>query len=211
MGNQYIKGKLMSITSAFALIYDPTSEWEKINQKKQSISNIYLSFLAILAAIPPASAYVGSTYVGWQVGSGTTHTLTSDSAILLSVAAYIAILVAVFILSLFIQWMAKTYGANPNLANCLKLTAYSFTPLFLAGFLGAYPILWLDMLVSLVAIGMSVNLLFKGVPKLMGINEEKAFLFSSSILTVSMVSLVGMLAVTVIFWGSGLSPVFQGS
>jgi hypothetical protein len=106
--------------------------------------------------------------------------------------------------------MAKTYGAKPNLTNCVKLTAYSFTPLFLAGFLGAYPILWLNMLVSLIAIGMSVNLLFKGVPKLMGINEEKAFLFSSSILTVSMVSLVGMLAVTVIFWGSGLSPVFQG-
>ena len=201
----------MSISNAIALIYDPTNEWNKINQKEQSISHIYLTFLVVLAAIPPASAFVGSTYVGWQVGSGVTHTLTSESAMLLSIAAYIAILVAVFVLSLFIQWMAKTYGANPNLASCVKLTAYSFTPLFLAGLLGAYPILWLDMLVSLIAIGMSVNLLFKGVPKLMDINEEKAFLFSSSILTVSMVSLVGMLAVTVIFWGSGLSPVFQSN
>jgi len=200
----------MSLTNAFALMYGPAKEWQNISQQKQSISHIYLTFLVFFAAIPPAAAFVGSTYVGWQVGGGETHTLTTESALYLSVAAYIAIMVAVLVLSMFIQWMAKTYGANPNLAQCVNLTAYSFTPLFLAGFLGAFPILWLDMLVTLVAIGMSVNLLFKGVPQLMGINEEKAFLFSSSILTVAMVSLVGMLAITVIFWGSGLSPVFQG-
>ena len=108
----------------------------------------------------------------------------------------------------FIQWMAKTYGANPSLSECVNLTAYSCTPLFLAGFLGSFPILWLDMLLSLVAIAMSINLLYKGVPEVMNINQEKAFLFSSSILTVCMVSMVGMLAITIIFWGSGLSPIF---
>lgn len=199
----------MSLTNAFALLYGPTSEWNNISRQKQSISHIYLTFLIFFAAIPPAAAFVGSTYVGWQIGNGDIHTLTSQSALYLSVIAYIAILVAVFVLSLFIQWMAKTYGAKPSLSECVNLTAYSFTPLFLAGILGAFPILWLDMLVTLFAIGMSVNLLFKGVPQLMGINEEKAFLFSSSILTVAMVSLVGMLAITVIFWGSGFSPVFQ--
>jgi len=200
----------MSLTNAFALLYGPSKEWENISDKKQSISHIYLTYLIFFAAIPPASAFIGSTYVGWQIGNGATHTLTTQSALYLSVIAYFAILVAVFVLSMFIQWMAKTYGAKPSLAECVNLTAYSFTPLFLAGFLGAFPILWLDMLVTLFAIGMSVNLLFKGVPKLMGISEEKAFLFSSSILTVAMVSLVGMLAITVIFWGSGFSPVFQG-
>lgn len=199
----------MSLTNAFALIYGPSKEWRNISEQKQSISHIYMTFLIFFAAIPPASAFIGSTYVGWQVGSGETHTLTSESAMYLSIAAYIAILTAVFVLSIFIQWMGKTYGAKPSLAECVNLTAYSFTPLFLAGFLAAFPILWLDMLITLFAIGMSVNLLFKGVPQVMGINEEKAFLFSSSILTVSMVSLVGMLAITVIFWGSGLSPVFQ--
>lgn len=201
----------MSLTNAFALLYGPAKEWGNIGQQKQSIGHIYLTYLIFFAAIPPASAFVGSTYVGWQIGNGNIHTLTIESAIYLSVIAYMAILTIIFVLSLFIQWMAKTYGANPSLAECVNLTAYSFTPLFLAGFLGAFPILWLDMLVTLVAIGMSVNLLFKGVPQLMGINEEKAFLFASSILTVAMVSLVGMLAITVIFWGSGFSPVFQAS
>ena len=199
----------MSLTNAIALMYEPNEEWSNISEKKQSISHIYLTFLIFFAAIPPVSAFIGSTYVGWQVGSGDVHTLTEMSALYLSISAYIAILVAVFVLSLFIQWMAITYGAKPTLAQCVNLIAYSFTPLFLAGFLGAFPILWLDMLISLIAIGMAIRLLFKGVPLLMNISEEKAFLFSSSILTVSMVSLVGMLAITVIFWGSGMAPVFQ--
>lgn len=199
----------MSLTNAIALIYAPNQEWNTINEKKQSIAHIYLTYLIFFAAIPPISAFIGSTYVGWQIGSGEIRTLTESSAMYLSISAYIAILVAVFVLSLFIQWMAKTYGANPTLAQCVNLIAYSFTPLFLAGFLGAFPILWLDMLISLIAIGMSIRLLFKGVPLMMNISEEKAFLFSSSILTVSMVSLVGMLAITVIFWGSGIAPVFQ--
>jgi len=199
----------MSLTNAFALLYGPSHEWQNIGQKKQSISHIYLTFLVFFVAIPPAAAYIGSTYVGWQVGSGDTHRLTTESALYLSVIAYISMLIAVFVLSAFIRWMAQTYGANPSLAECVNLTAYSFTPLFLAGFVAVYPILWLDMLISLVAIGMSINLLFKGVPVIMGISEEKAFLFSSSILTVSLVSLVGMLAVTAIFWGSGIAPIFS--
>ena len=199
----------MSLTNAISLLYGPDQEWRNIAEKKQSTSHIYLTFLIFFAAIPPVSAFIGSTYVGWQIGDGETRRLTEMSALYLSIAAYIAILVAVFVLSLFVRWMAQTYGANPTLSECVNLTAYSFTPLFIAGFLGAYPILWLDMLVSLVAIGMAIRLLYKGVPQIMNIGEEKAFLFSSSILTVAMVSLVGMLAVTVIFWGSGISPVFK--
>ena len=199
----------MSLTNALALLYNPNQEWKKISEQKQSIPHIYLTFLIFFAAIPPAAAFIGSTYVGWQIGSGETHTLTTTSALYLSVAAYIAILVAVLVLSAFIRWMAQTYDSNPSLSECVNLTAYSFTPLFLAGFLGAFPILWLDMLISLVAIGMSIRLLYKGVPLVMNIGKEKAFLFSSSILTVSMVCLVGMLAITVIFWGSGIAPVFK--
>jgi len=197
----------MSLTSAIALLYGPTEVWKKISDKKQSVGEIYFKFLIFFAAIPPASAFIGSTYVGWTVGDNT-YKLTTESALMLSVAAYIAILVAVAVIAAFVHWMAKTYGTEPRYRRCLKLTAYSLTPMFVAGFLGSFPVLWLDMLFTLVAVGMSVNLLYKGVPTVMGINEEKGFLFASSILTVAMVSLVGMLAITIVFWGSGISPIF---
>jgi len=196
----------VSLTNAISLLYGPSKEWRNISEQKQSISHIYLTYLVFFAAIPPVSAFIGSTYVGWSIGASETYKLTSESALQLSVIAYFAILIAVMVVSLFIRWMAKTYGANPTLAECVNLTAYSCTPLFLAGFFATFPLLWLDMLLSLIAVAMSVNLLFKGVPDVMGISQEKGFLFASSILTVGMVSLVGMLAITIIFWGSGIAP-----
>ena len=197
----------MSMTNAIALLYSPEKEWQKLSDKKQTVSEIYFKFLIFFAAIPPVAAFIGSTYVGWNI-SGETHKLTSSSALQLSIAAYVAILVAVAVIAGFVHWMAKTYGSGPRYRRCLKLTAYSFTPMFLVGISGSFPILWLDMLLSLVAIALSVNLLYKGVPIIMGINAEKGFLFASSILTVCMCSLVGMLAITIVFWGSGIAPIF---
>jgi len=194
--------------NAFGLLYEPDKQWQKISEKNASIAKTYLSFLVFAALLPPASAFVGSTYIGWSIGFSDTNRLTVDSALQLSIIAYAAILVAVLVLSWFVQWMAKTYGANPSLKRCVNLSAYSCTPLFLVSVLGAYPILWLDMLFSLGAIAWAVYLLYHGVPIMMGIDKDRGFLFASSILTVCMVIMVGMLAITVIFWGSGFAPTF---
>ena len=43
----------------------------------------------------------------------------------------------------------------------------------------------------------------------MRIPKEQGYMFSSSILTVGMVMLIGLLAVTVILWGFGGAPTFQ--
>jgi hypothetical protein len=198
----------MSLRNTFGLLYEPEAQWQKISEKNDSIVKTYAKFLVFMALLPPVSAYIGATYVGWSLGIDETYRLTPDSALKLSIAAYFAILVAVLVLAYFVQWMAKTYGANPSLKRCLNLAAYSCTPLFLVSIAGAYPILWLDMLISLIGVGWAVYLLYHGVPIMMGIEKERGFLFASSILTVGLCILVGMIAITVIFWGSGIAPVF---
>ncbi|NVJ59121.1 MAG: YIP1 family protein [Gammaproteobacteria bacterium] len=199
----------MSLRNTFGLLYEPDKQWQKISDKNDSIAKTYFKFIIFMALLPPVSAYIGSTYVGWSLGFGETYRLTADSALRLSIAAYLAILVAVLVLAWFVQWMAKTYGANPSYKRCVNLTAYTCTPLFLVSIMGAYPILWFDMLVSLVAIAWAIYLLYHGVPIMMGIDKDRGFLFASSIITVCMCVLVGMLAITVLFWGTGIaSPVF---
>ena len=200
----------MFFNNIFGLLYEPEKQWRSISDKNPSIMNTYLGFLIFMAVLPPASAFIGSTYVGWSTtGMSEVTKLTTESALALSIIAYVAILTAVLVLSAFIQWMAKTYGADPSLKRCVNLAAYSCTPLFLVSVFGAYPILWLNMLLSLGAIAWAVYLLYTGVPIVMGIEKERGFLFANSILTVCMVILVGMLAITVIFWGSGFSPIFK--
>jgi hypothetical protein len=107
-----------------------------------------------------------------------------------------------------IHWMSKTYGAEKPLAQCIALAAYTATPMFLVGLMMLYPALWLNLLMGLPALAYSVYLLYTGVPIMMEIPEERGFLFSSAVLAVGLVMLVGILAASVILWSFGIGPVY---
>ena len=68
--------------------------------------------------------------------------------------------------------------------------------------------MWLAMFVGIAAICYTVYLLYVGIPTYMNIPSEEGFLFSSSVLAVGLVVLVSMIALSVIFWGFGVGPVY---
>ncbi len=111
-----------------------------------------------------------------------------------------------YIFARLVTWMAQTYDAKPSVDKSLALVSYSCTPLFLISIVSVYPLLWLDLLFTLVAMALCIRLIFVGTPIVMKIEPEKAFLFANSILTVAMVLVVGLLATTVLFWGHGFGP-----
>jgi hypothetical protein len=80
------------------------------------------------------------------------------------------------------------------------LTTVTATPLFLSGLSLLWPALWFNVLIGMVAMADAVYLLYSGTSRIMDIDEDRAFLFASSILTVALCTLVGMLAVSVIAW-----------
>jgi hypothetical protein len=162
-----------------------------------------------LSLITAVSAYFGTSQVGWRVGSGDAVMLTTASAFRLSSMTFIAMLVVVFVLAKTVHWMAGTYGSDMTLRECFCLSAFSAVPLYLVGITLIYPIPWLIYLIGLPALGYSVVLLYSGVPVMMDVNKEKGFLFASSILALALVSLVGLIAVTVSLWGFGFGPVFR--
>ena len=104
--------------------------------------------------------------------------------------------------------MAKTYGADQPLSQCVVLASYTATPLFLIGVFQLYPILWLNLVLGLPVLAYTIYLFYSGVPIVMEISEERAFLFSSAVLAFGLVTLVAMLAVTAILWGFGFAPQF---
>ena len=104
--------------------------------------------------------------------------------------------------------MAATYDSTQSLASCFALAAFTATPLFLVGITLLYPMPWFVYLVGLPALGYAVMLLYTGVPVMMDTNKERGFLFASAILALGLVSLVGLIAVTVSLWGFGLGPSF---
>ncbi|WP_251358170.1 Yip1 family protein [Kangiella sp. TOML190] len=192
----------------FNLLYKPEETWQTIKSKNFTIPQVYVRFLIFMALIPVVAAFIGTVYIGWQVGSEEATKLTPASALRISIAAYFGMLAGAYIFSHFVRWMAKTYGSDASLADCFALIVYSACPLFLASIVSIYPILWLDTLVTIAALAYSVRLLFIGTPIMMGVNQEKGFLFTNSILAVAMVLAVGSIAISVLFWGMGVAPEF---
>jgi len=198
----------MMMKNIFNILYQPEQEWRSLYQQRPTIlKNIFL-YLIPLSLIPTLSAFIGSTYVGWGLVGDKIIKLTYESALLISISAYFAIIISILFIALMIKWMAKTYGCNPGYTRCLTLVTYSSTPLFLISIVALYPVLWVDTLLTIVAIAFAIRILFVGVPVIMQIEKEQGFLFASSILTVAMVLLMGLMTITVLFWGFGIAPAF---
>ena len=198
----------MILKHVWGLFVNPKREWEAIRDDECTIGKCYAIHVLILAAIPAISGFIGTTQFGWQLGAGDPVKLTLESAALIAVLYYLAMLVGVYTIGWMIHWMSATYGAKTMLSQCVVLAAYTATPLFLIGIMELYPILWLNMVLGIPALAYSVYLLYSGVPIMMGISEERGFLFSSAVLAFGLVAFVALLAITAILWGMGLEPQF---
>jgi len=182
------------------ILKDPKNEWALIEQEHYSAKTIFLTQISILAAIPAIALYIGVTQVGWSVAGEEPVRLAASSALGSAVLFYFAMWGAVAFIAACIHWMEKTYGGEVSLDECLVLTTVTATPLFLSGISFLIPMLWLNVAVAGVALAYSVYLLYSGTSRIMKIDEDRAFMFASSILTVALCTLVGMLAASVIAW-----------
>lgn len=197
------------ITHVTGLFTHPAQEWKAIRDTDESISHMYFAHVFFLALIPPVSAYIGATKIGWTVGQGHPVVLTEASAIVMAALMYLAMLAGVAVMGMFIQWMSRTYHSSPNLARCIVFAAYTATPLFVAGLTMLYPTPLSIMLVGACAVSYTAYLLYSGIATFMNIPEDEGFMFASSILTVGLVMLVTLMACTVLIWSLGFGPIYM--
>ena len=182
------------------ILKDPKNEWALIEEEHYSAKTVFLTQISILAAIPAIALYIGVTQVGWSVAGQEPVRLASSSALGSAVLFYFAMWGAVAFIAACMHWMETTYGGEVSLDECLVLTTVTATPLFLSGISFLLPILWLNVAVAGAALVYSVYLLYSGTSRVMKIDEDRAFMFASSVLTVALCTLVGMLAASVIAW-----------
>lgn len=196
------------INHVWGLFAHPNREWQEITGEERGVSKLHLGEVAVLAAIPAISAFIGTTQMGWSIGGGEPVRLTESSAIQLTLLSYLAMLGGVAVMGGFIHWMARTYDASPTLVQCVVFAAYTATPLFIGGLAALYPHIWLGMTVGTAAICYTTYLLYVGLPTFMNIPPDEGFLFSSSVLAVGLVVLVAIIALSVIMWGMGVGPIY---
>jgi hypothetical protein len=191
------------------LLVDPKAEWTEIRARNYSIRRCLVQHTLPFALLPAVAGYIGTTEFGWRIGAGQVVKLTVESALVIAFLYYLAMVAAVYTVGWVVHWMSRTYGADQPLSQCMVLASYTASPLFVIGLLQLYPILWLNLVIGLPALGYSIYLLYSGVPAMMQIPAERGFLFASAVLAFGLVSLVAMLAVTALLWGVGLAPEFR--
>ncbi|HEY9031925.1 MAG TPA: Yip1 family protein [Kangiella sp.] len=192
----------------FNVLYNPAKAWEQLKEEKFTVKQVYLRMVIWMALLPPLFAFIGAVYSGWRIGYEDPVKLTWESALTISIAAYIAILVGLYIFARLVHWMAQTYDSNASIDDSFALIAYSCMPLFLISVFSAYPLLWMNTLLTLVAVALALRILFAGTPVMMNIDKDRGILFTNSILTVALVLVVATLVISVLFWANGMGPVF---
>ncbi|WNO08532.1 Yip1 family protein [Teredinibacter sp. KSP-S5-2] len=194
------------------IFLNPDSEWKAIREDKSSFKQVFLSHIPFLALIPALASFYGVTQVGWSVGSGEAVKLTVESALSLSALTYVALIAGIFVLGEFINWMAKTYGVAESEEQRhyegTALAVFASTPLFLVGVFNAYPSIWLNATAMLIAGAYSVYLIYEGLPIVMNIDKDRAFMYASSVVTVGLVLMVTAMISTVLLWGMGIGPIY---
>jgi hypothetical protein len=194
------------------IMLHPDREWKAIRSEGYSSLQVFMSHIPILALIPTLATYDRVTRLGWTIGNGEPVMLTSASAMTLCAAFYISLLIGVYVLGEFVNWMAKTYGvkddADKRHYEGTALAVFVSTPSFLAGIFMLYPDLWVYAVALVVSLGYGVYLVYEGIPILMNISKEQAFMYATSVVTAGLVIAVTVRIASVIVWGMGVGPVY---
>lgn len=200
----------MILNHIWGLYAHPKEEWHSIEKLHESFSYSVMHIL-IIALIPSICFYYAAAYIGWTIGVGDPIKVSIESAQIMAISMYFALVFGVFALAYLIKWMAKTFDASPGYIQSLELAAYTATPLLMVGVTALFPVLWFVVIAGIIALAYSVYLLYSGVPIMMNIPEEKGFIYSSSVVTCGLILLVCIMTCTAMMWTMGFGPEFISS
>jgi len=123
------------------ILLKPREEWIKIKEEFfPLISQLYSSYVLILAAVPPVIGFLANLlyggfrkpYSGWSWNA-------AGKNFLLSIVTYVFSLIVVYIFGRIINVLAPIFSSRRNNLNSLKLAAYSLTPFWVGGLLYLVP------------------------------------------------------------------------
>jgi hypothetical protein len=153
------------------LCLTPSTEWPVIAGEVTSAGALMSGYVLPLASVSAVAGFIGGSLVGHTlpvVGTYRVPFATGLAAVVFSVVMAVA---GVFVMSLIVNALAPTFGAEKNSDQALKVAAYSFTPAWIAGVFMILPAL--GVLASLGGL-YGFYLLYVGLPQLMKCPEDKA-------------------------------------
>ena len=143
------------------ILKSPRREWPVIASEATSAGHIYVGYAVPLAAIGALAMFVSHVVVGTRLPMlGLVRENVVDG-LAGAILVFTLALAHLFFLSLIVEALARKFGGQCDRVQALKLAAYSYTPIWLAGIAYVIPalsVLWL------VAAAYALYLAFVGLP-----------------------------------------------
>jgi len=184
-----------------SILLSPKDALTAIKSEEVSIAAFMKEYVAILAAIPAVSIFIGWALVGHSVFGRRSFIGTLFYAALF----YILSMVSVFVYSKVIDALAPSFNATKNDLNAFKLTVYAWTPAFVAGIFHIVP--GLQVLAMLGAL-YGIYILYLGLPILMESSEEKTVPYTVVGLLVALLTMVLIWFIAGAIALGGAAPVY---
>ncbi len=157
------------------ILLSPTAEWPLIAAEASSSRAIYLHYVAPLAAIGALAGFIGQSVIGFGVPLLGTYRTPIVAGLVFALLMYAFTFVVVFAVAVLVDALAPTFGGQKDPLRSLQVTAYSFTPAWIAGALQLIPALGI---VGILAGLYGIYLLYLGLPVLMRCSKDKAIGYS---------------------------------
>jgi len=166
------------------ILFRPGRTWDAIEAETPSAGELLKTYAAPLAAIPAVCRAIGD--VAFRGGLfGVQYRPTFLVTVLQMLADFGLAFVRVTVLALAIYLLAPAFGGRRSLGQALKLSVYSATAAWIAGFALLQPTV--GFLIVLLAWVYGLYLLFLGLPKLMKVQGERTLTYFAAILVVAVV------------------------
>ena len=162
----------------------PNTEWPVIAGETTSAGTLISGYVLPLAGISAIAGFIGGSLVGHTLPFVGTYRVPIVAGLGMAVFGVVMTLVGVFVLSLIINALAPTFGAQKNSDQALKVAVYSFTPAWVAGVFMILPAL--GMLAALGGL-YGLYLMYLGLPRLMKCPDDKAIGYTAVVLICAIV------------------------
>jgi hypothetical protein len=158
------------IARAVSLLLKPGQAWDRIAAAPASPRALFRSYAAPLAAIPAICSVFGVLVFGFNIANVGVH-MSVVGLILGAAAGYILTLAMIWALGAFVDLTAPAFGGMRGSQAALNLVVYAATASWVGGLAEIYPSLGIP--VGILAGLYSLYALYLGLPKMMGIPEER--------------------------------------
>lgn len=174
------------------LLLNPVAEWRAIAAERWSVRQLYLRYLAPVAAFTPLMIVlsflfaIGRSYLGVGDPIGPVALSLGDVAAAAS-AIFCLSLLGPAVISYFVNYLSEAFGTEADGLQALKVGVYSATPALIGE---AFLLLPWGLLIAILGVLYSFHLAYLSLPIVMRCPRERAAGYAFGVILAPLASLI---------------------